>query len=311
MKTQNIGLTIGKLAHLGFLDEVYDLYQNLIAIVSEAYYHAKQESPDSIIWPSKFDSQCKKTLNTFFRTHSHIFSARYNLNVNNYVFSGFSMYEYTHIAPLRLQYSFINFSDFIKVLERTAIKSVYQCMRKETPYVSINDARAAVLKHIEETAEIAFFKSSFKASTEAMAASIAETPINIWVYKCANNSLCVTNNHVIENRTLCVPLLEDSRFVNLPVRYCKTCKKYFVSDQTLMAFEESYGQMLIRLYQEWSKNDEFSKFASESELHSWGYNVIDGKLSDRERQALIRDCVDKIIVSGGKVEVYYKFIQKT
>ncbi len=33
-------------------------------------------------------------------------------------------------------------------------------------------------------------------------------------------------------------------------------------------------------------------------------------LSDRERQALIRDCVDKIIISNGEVKVYYKFIQK-
>ncbi len=33
-------------------------------------------------------------------------------------------------------------------------------------------------------------------------------------------------------------------------------------------------------------------------------------LSGRERQALIRDCVDKIIINNGAVEVYYKFIQK-
>lgn len=287
MNKQENALTIENLAILGCLDDVLDLYYHLCDVIENAYSEEKAAHPHSTIFPDKFDKLCKKTLNMFFETHANIFSEYHRLYINDRSFAGFSMLTCKKTAPLTLSYSIISFPKFLVQLQAVATRAVYHRVRKENLNAGYNQISASVSAHIFESVETENTKRKLNLSPLSNFSELIENAAPVWVYGNVGCITCVKDNHNIQNRTLCVPLLSEKYFVNLPVRYCLNCKRYFVSDQTLAAFEHKYGKMLLRTFQEFDSKDDFSKFASESELHSWGYNVIEGQMSESTRRQII------------------------
>ena len=91
----------------------------------------------------------------------------------------------------------------------------------------------------------------------------------------------------MESRTLYTALVGRVGYVKLPVRYCKKCDKYFVSEQTIAAFEMVYGKLILRKRREKNERVNFSNFNVESELHSFGYSVRENGMTEKERHAFL------------------------
>lgn len=95
----------------------------------------------------------------------------------------------------------------------------------------------------------------------------------------------------IEKHTI-VPMLQRIEFLKkdgammIPVHCCLTCGKAFVGYETIKVFEQSWGKFKIKIDAQHSylEKGDFPELHKESKLHRKGYNVIAGKLSEKERQ---------------------------
>ena len=58
-----------------------------------------------------------------------------------------------------------------------------------------------------------------------------------------------------------------------------------------------YGLLCAECTSETPKRTNFSKYDDESKLHQYGYNVVDGELSERERQNLLAFLFDNKIMT--------------
>lgn len=77
----------------------------------------------------------------------------------------------------------------------------------------------------------------------------------------------------------------------LPVHYCRTCRKYMMGITTLMVLEKRYGRFDIPTVADQDLHDfdrsRFDSYSSETLLRELGYTVRKGKMSAPERQALL------------------------
>ena len=254
-------LSIENLAELGILDEAFDLYQRLFEIMDIAYLEAQKATPYKTIYPSSFEGLCNKPIKAFVKKHRHLFvfmNGYHEFYIHGVNIRGFAMYYYKKEKPLTLRCFQISFSEFLVRLERVAMGALFDRIIKEKPKADYDYVYRIVAERLEKLVETEKEKRVLRAPKAEEVSIILESTVPVWVYGNTNNINCVQYSHGLRNRTLCIPLLDNEQFVNLPVRYCIDCKKHFVSEQTISAFEDKYGRMLLRkLRESVSKNMTF------------------------------------------------------
>ena len=116
---------------------------------------------------------------------------------------------------------------------------------------------------------------------------------------------CLKEEHPLQFRTARVWALDVQNYVEVVVRYCEKCGKYFISEQTLKAFETEYGILLARKIRCDSRaenwEDEFLGFCNESELHSRGYNVKADGMSEAVRRKFLIELISKEIMPAESI----------
>jgi len=288
------------LAILGLLDETHDLYRISLNIVLEGLNNWRQ-TPSNIPNPFLFlelSHLCKKELNSYFNKNIRYFYPDFHkhyINDKSLKACNFSLFNHSlsNKNYLVINYDgYISFNKFLEQLENLLFVTVFRRVCSQKPMTSQKNIIQTIQTHLSKQIEEKKASQSFYVPTLQQAITLAESSINVYVYQNPQNMLCIKNQHKISSRTLTIPLLEGKRFINLPVRYCDVCKKYFVSMQTLNTFEDMYGKMLLRTHIESFPSDEsFFKCLGESELHQFGYNVIDGNNTEDERYNLIKTLI--------------------
>ena len=290
MSKQGNILTAEGLAVLGILDETLDLYNDLCNTVLEAYATAQRDAhPHAVIWPDRFDKLCKTPINHWIKKHLSIFTEDFHhLYSNNRIFHGFSMLDTRRTDILQLEWRPISFSKFMDSLGELIVRAISYRTYSGNIYARYDHIRGRVRAHVSKKIAEKRAQSSVPANDAEIIKAVVENAVDVWVYRNTRTILCVSGNHEIAPRTVRVLNLASDCVVNLPVRYCATCKRYFISDQTLSAYESEFGKLLIRTSRETADKAMSANFQAESELHRWGYNVIDGQTTAAERQKLIR-----------------------
>lgn len=120
-----------------------------------------------------------------------------------------------------------------------------------------------------------------------------ETPQKIYIYK--HSSVCLKCKRKklydnIENVTAnisCILNKYDTYLID--IQFCKTCKRYFVDEQSLRIYEKKYGPLLFERIMEQVESDYYSEYSYsiDTVLSRYGYTAQQGILSKKERQGIL------------------------
>ncbi len=290
MNNYQYALSIEVLALRGILDEFTNFYNELRQIVESAYHEAKQDERFNLFSSlAKYDKYCKKPLNEFIQKHITLFTYDYpHLYINDWCMHSFSMFDVRKTGSLSFAFEIISFKRFLETVELIAARALFVKIQKNRPKISFETVLNLTNEHINK---IFFYDKKFCQNTILTDDFPKITHIDnvqaIYVYNNTNNINCIIKNHSVSNKTLAVPLLNGTHYLKLPVKYCYECDRHFISIQTVEAFESVYGKLIIKTVSLLSSEVDYSRFAAESELHSWGYNVINSKMSENDRHQLI------------------------
>ena len=276
-------------------------YDELCKIVNDAIVNfettVKKERPNAILWPETLKKMCKnsfeQSLNRYFNENAvtQIFTDEFHkLYVNSNVLAQFSIFNFKmKILPsYTISYSIISFTDFLKKLQWLGS---FILLGKRNP-------DGWNLKYYER------FFSLIDSRIEKLAADIEKKLFEnvdednlslphsdeVWVFRNLSSLNCNTEAHEVKTVTLSVVLIDKPLRIDIPTFYCRGCDRYFVGEETLNIFRQEYGRMFIKtrpIIGEDVSQTRFKRFRTESELYSWGYNVIDGEMSAETRRKLL------------------------
>lgn len=109
----------------------------------------------------------------------------------------------------------------------------------------------------------------------------------LYLFETLSSTSCYKNNHPVVAARFVADKMDGSGQIILPAHYCNYCKKYFIGVKTLNLFEKNFGKLVIQKRVLTGKESNTFDFRAESLLHQLGYNVIDGNMTERERQYLL------------------------
>lgn len=283
------------LVRLGIYDDTYDLYYNIVQTYHTAYNGYYEVNPESsVLWPQKLDElarkECRRAIDGFLQKHSSVFTSEYSrLYTNATSIKIFSILNVTNPKPLTIKVRIMTFHSFLQELYNLVSQIIFLRMQREKPKIS----REYVFSQVEKT--VADSEQKATESRLSMKQGNFATPeTRLIIFQSLSLISCNLQNHVVVPKLYRADSIGNSSKVLLPVHYCKTCDRCFVGEKTLAIYEKMYGKFFVQKDQEKNQglvNDFFSELNNESLLHSLGYNVVEGKLTERER----RECLVYLI----------------
>lgn len=269
------------LALLGLLDKFRQLYDDI-----EKIYAAEFEYT---VWPSQVQDKTmpkiRKLLDDFFLDTTCLFTRDYlriHPNSDAMKISKFFL-KVKRTAPLCLSFSMASFDSFLKVLQEFV--AIILCRRKSynNIYISTEQAMELINENIRLLLEdhTGFFVDSFSVQDKHLTHQFI-------AFRSLALISCNTNAHDVVSDWVFVRTLKNSQEVKLPIHFCKTCGRTFIGLETLRVYEEIYGKLLVRIVTEKNCSEPYGyAFNGESELHQYGYNVVEGKMSEEDRHLLL------------------------
>lgn len=284
-------LSAENLLELGILDEVYDLYKKVYSIADII----KESSRENII--EEIRICCRKDVSDFLDRNIYLLSGKYkHVHINNEMMKNFYILKFKKDKACNYSPTIISFSKFINMLQQFIGVVILKKELKARPKISIEVVERELKKRIKSLIE------GKKALIEDI---VNAPPLNIiWVYRNTTSMKCIKDDHQTEYCLMSVKSLDYVDYITISVRYCHSCKKYFISEQSLKAFEQKYGIMLVRKHEERSINgndDFYSTFCNESDLHSRGYNVKADGLTDAVRKKFILRLIKEKMMSADAI----------
>lgn len=186
---------------------------------------------------------------------------------------------------LSLSISLLSFPAFLVELEFLVLRILHTRKTYTLPKISLEMVYTELDHHIKAVTE------QCKKDRLAPREYSGDTDENILIiYKLLTLISCNQNNHTVVPTKYFADLLDGTGRVALPVHHCETCGKYFIGRKTLDIYQKIYGRFYIRTKIEkygCSKSPFGTDLNFESELHSMGYNVVQGKLSTKERRDIL------------------------
>lgn len=103
---------------------------------------------------------------------------------------------------------------------------------------------------------------------------------------------CNQNHHDVREAICRRKLYKADASIRIPVHQCITCGKLFVGETTIIIFERYYGHIIAKYEGEegnYTENEYFYYDLGESKLHSLGYNVVEGRMTEGQRHQMLID----------------------
>ena len=313
-------LTPSSLAALGILDEVYDIYLSMKDFCAEKVDENKADYLQGYFFDitdiknggriyidiSRIESirkmcqeEFRKQLSRFCNEHFMFFA---NSNPTRHIaeLNLYSFWLFTHKdATLNLtdekgvQHTlfgfhayYLSFSEFTKNIEYFIACAIRFDRLGSEKGLAVED----VIEDINRRIDVIARMKRESAITEC--ASDQHEPIDIFIFKSLHNISCNLKKHDIVPYVCYIPLLAESKQVAIPAHRCKTCGRVFIGERMLEEYTREYGWLFARRFSD-DTSPEYSEFATESKLHSLGYNVVDGELTEQERRKLLKLLLDR------------------
>lgn len=287
MSKTALALNEANLAIMGLYDTVYDMYTNLQEIYDSAIENL---DTSTMSFPDKADEACRsqvrQVLESFLSSHTSFFSRDYEkLHINTYGLKGFSMLESKHGArALQVTVSGITFHSFLEELFMVVVRIIAQRRNRQYPGNEIDVVYEEVNQHIDSLA--AQYRKRIPVTP---ANRIVSEDNHLFVYSQFCLISCNQKKHTIVSDTFCAEKLDGSGFYSLPIHRCITCGRKFAGKYTLDFYQREFGKIRVVVQKDLitATSGAFEGLKTESELHSQGYNVVEGQMSETERRNLL------------------------
>jgi hypothetical protein len=293
-------LTQENLAILGALDDFYDAYNKIIELYDAEWNNYLIEKGDRADpYSCKLDDKCKnnviKIYESFINKYKYIFiDDDRPIHSSTYSFQLFSMVadykpSQTSYPPKLKMISFSQFLYSILVVVTLTISKWGKTKPDKAYKWKFKDINA----HIDDlvNTEKEKIKLNFVPPEDL-------TDSTLYIFNVLSSTSCYRNNHPVEIKKFVAELSDESGVI-LPAHYCSCCNKYFIGSITLSLFDKKYGKMLIKKQHCSDEGNSFDNYSDESELHALGYNVIDGDMTDKERQDLLL-----LLLKKNKIDIF-------
>ena len=276
------------LLRLGILEETVDLYYNLIDVFHCAYDSALDIYGEKNLFGDKIKAlavkRCRQLLDAFLKSYTYIFTEEFEtLRTNASCMKCFSMLN-AQTKKLSVIYRLITFDEFLVELTQLVFRIVDNRIRHEKPKIPVE----TVVEHIQSAINNNIINAN-KIRTCHTPQSILSDETSLVVFRNLSNICCRAEQHTIVPMLHRVEFLEKDGAIMIPVHCCLTCGKAFVGHETIKVLEQSWGRFRIKIDTQHSYREkgQFPELHKESKLHRKGYNVIAGKLTEKERQGLL------------------------
>lgn len=287
MSKTTLAFNEANLAIMGLYDAVYDMYVDLQTIYGSAI---EQLDTSTLSFPDKADDACRsqvrQVLEDFLSSHTNFFSRDYEkLHINTYGLKGFSMLEAKHGArALQVTISDITFHSFLEELFMAVVRTIAQRRNRQYPGNEIDAVYEEVNQHIDSLAV-----QYRKRIPVTQVNSIYREDNQLYVYSQFSLISCNKKKHTIVSDTFCAEKLDGTGFYHLPIHRCATCGRKFVGKYTLDFYQKEFGKIRVAVQKDLTTDNPsaFESLKTESELHSKGYNVVEGQMSETERRNLL------------------------
>ena len=299
MSKTSLSFNEANLAIMGLYDTVYDMYTNLRTIYGTAI---EQFDSTHLPFPRKADDACRsqvrRVLDAFLSHHTSFFSRDYDkLHINAYGLNDFSMLDVQHgKKPLHITVRFITFHSFLDELFCIIIRIIAQRRNRQYPEREIDVVFEEVNQHIDSLAT-QYRKRILVTPSNRM---VCEDN-HLFVYSQFSLISCNQKKHTIVSDTFCAEKIDGSGFYNLPVHRCTSCGRKFIGKYTLDFYQREYGKIYVAVQKD-CDTDQPSAFTGlhpETKLHSLGYNVVEGQMSETDRRNLLI-----LLLQSGKITYF-------
>ena len=275
-------LTKNNLAYIGVLDDFYQLYTEIKNLYS---MHSEELKKLSSSVDKKLMKDSKIILNEFFKKHTRIFTNEFMwLHPNTQTIQMFHYFVLDYIEKdcLKITIQFVGFSKFLKVIQKMASELVYIKLIRNNVKICQENAYEKVNNHILMLVD--YYKPKvlpyMGIDKDAIVAELI-------TFNNLSSIICNREQHNIIPRNIWVEQIDLSGVIRLPVHYCEKCNKYFIGIETLNIYQKEYGKLLVKVNKAFESNDIDFSFLDESDLHKYGYNVLEGGMTEKERQELL------------------------
>lgn len=276
------------LAILGALDDFYDVYCTIeFAFEEMINEYFKTNTYRNLTIIDELNSYtrkiAKKLCEPLFNKYTHLFTDHSGkLHANAY---GFQSFRFTYINTdvyLRIQIKHISFSMFLNQLQNIIALILHKRIVHEKFYYKIEDSYSDINNRIKSivsnrTASLLNTNNSHIFTTNEI----------LYIFQTLSSTSCYKNNHPVVPSRFIADFSDGSGKIMLPVHFCYHCQKYFIGKITLSLFEKRFGKFIVQKRRYEEAENSFDNYRLESKLHELGYNVINGEMSDNERQNLL------------------------
>lgn len=159
-----------------------------------------------------------------------------------------------------------------------------------------------------------FYELYPRISSRIVDCSLQNRVYDIYIYD--GVSRCKRKAHEIECVVANVNSLRDRYSkISIDVKYCKQCKKYFMSIRSLEGYEEIHGTLLIRRINDHEHKSYYRDYLGrydnrndQSTLYQYGYNVRKNGMKSRDRKILLDTLIRYRIMYKADIEDWLEFL---
>ena len=164
------------------------------------------------------------------------------------------------------------------------VRTIAQRRNRQCPSKEIDVVFEEVNQHINSLA--AQYRKRIPIT---QANSIYREDNQLFVYSQFSLISCNQKKHTIVSDIFCAEKLDGTGFYHLPIHRCATCGRKFAGKYTLVFYQKEFGKIRVTVQKDLTTDNPraFEGLKAESQLHSYGYNVVEGQMSETERRNLL------------------------
>lgn len=277
----------GNLAIMGLYDTVLSLYIDLKLIYQSTF---EQFNGVSLSTLQNIDEACRahvrKRLERFLSSYTAFFTNEYEkLHINRFGLHLFSMLDVKRSTqPFHVDINIITFHLFLERLLIIIVRIISQRKNRSSPAYEFERVYQDVNNHITT-----LLNQYRKHILTPLTTKSNNEDNQLFLYSQFAFISCNQKKHKIVTDIHCAEKLDGSGYYNLPIHRCLTCGRKFVGKYTLYHYEKEFGKIHVETRKDLYNNNQlgFNNLKRESDLHSHGYNVASGQLSETERRNLL------------------------
>lgn len=305
-KKIDLALNPGNLAKIGAIDDFYDLYISIQEIYEENQQVYLRNHP--YLLPLDWEKLARKDVRKvceplmneylvlFTNDYSKIFANAHGFD--SFIFLNWKLNDkacekrYGHVKVW-----FKSFDSFLIELQYAVTRIIHKWKSNVKPQTLFEDVLDEVNHHI-----VTYVAENAKVIVRQSKSTSMPSSDVLYIYENLSSTFCYINKHDIVPGSYTANMTTGSGQIQFPVHFCTQCKKFFIGEKTLRAFESQYGKLLIPKKKMSTTEGFYNSLNMESRLHQFGYNVSDGRF-DAERQALL-----KALLDGGYI-TYFEMVR--